>query len=44
MKSTIEILSDHDLMRQIRESEKAIKEGKVRDLDELESKEKDHQS
>jgi hypothetical protein len=35
VKSTIEILSNPDLMRQIRESEKAIKEGKVRELDEI---------
>ena len=35
MKSTIEVLSDPDLMRQIKESEKDIKEGRVRNLDEV---------
>ena len=30
MKATLEVLQDEDLMRQLRESERAIKEGKVR--------------
>jgi len=45
MKTTIEVLSDPELMKQIMESEKAIKEGKVKDLDkvieEFKSKNKD---
>jgi PHD/YefM family antitoxin component YafN of YafNO toxin-antitoxin module len=35
MKSTIEILGDKELMAQLRESEKAIKKGKVRRWDEF---------
>jgi hypothetical protein len=35
MKATLEVLSDPDLMRQIMESNKAIKEGKVRSWDEF---------
>ncbi|MCK4730583.1 MAG: hypothetical protein KAT28_04640 [Candidatus Aenigmarchaeota archaeon] len=35
MKATIEVLSDPDLMRQIKESEIAIKEGRIRNLDEV---------
>ena len=35
MRATIEVLSDPDLMRQIKESEIAIKEGRVKDWDEF---------
>lgn len=33
MKETIEILQDPDIMKQILESEKNIKEGKIEELD-----------
>lgn len=35
MRATLEVLSDPDLMRQIRESGQAIKEGKVRSWNEF---------
>jgi len=35
MKATIEVLSDPELMRQIKESKIAIKEGRVKDLEEV---------
>ncbi len=35
MKSTIEVLSDPELMEQLRKSERDIKEGKVQDWDEF---------
>ena len=35
MKRTLDVLSDKELRRQLRESEKAIKEGKVRKFDDF---------
>ena len=35
MRETIEVLSDRELMEQVRESKKAIKEGRVRKWDEF---------
>jgi len=35
MQRTIEILGDKELMRQVRENEKAIKEGRVRKFDDF---------
>ena len=35
MKSTIEVLSDKELMKQIQESKKAVVEGKVKKWDDL---------
>ena len=35
MKATLEILSDPEMMKQIEESKKQVKEGKVKKLDDL---------
>ena len=35
MRSTIEVLSDPELMKQLQESKKAIKEGRVKKWDDL---------
>ena len=35
MKATIEVLSNEDLMRQIKESKKAVKEGRVKKWSDL---------
>lgn len=35
LEATIEVLEDENIMRQLNETDKAIKDGKVRDLEDL---------